>query len=120
MLGFFSKPAILSACILSINCLAVDCIALLKTMYQNNYDIQFTMDLSEHRTTQMEREINKNIVRVAIVGNFAYWVDNNNVYRAIIDEDGFIDRENAKEIDVFKLSKKEINKLLNIMDAINE
>jgi len=69
--------------------------------------------------SQMERYIEKNIIKVAIYRNTAYWVLNNVIYKAEIDEYGNIKHENAEEIDVFKLSEKEVNNLLTILDSMN-
>ena len=71
------------------------------------------------RESQMDRQLSKDIIKVAIYKDTAYWVLNNVIYRAKIDEFGNIDHEYAEEIDVFKLSEKEVNNLLTILDSIS-
>ena len=54
----------------------------------------------------MEQIIDKKAISVAIVDNKAYWVKENVFYVAPITEEGLIDTDNAKPIDVFSISKK--------------
>lgn len=68
----------------------------------------------------MSKMLNKNSINVAIVNNKAYWVHNNVFYCTGILEDGTIDTDNAKPIDVFSMSKKQTKELLSILDSIKE
>lgn len=68
----------------------------------------------------MTKIIDKNTVSVAIVEDSAYWVHNNNIYRAPVEDTGRIDTDNATKIDVFSLSDKDTKKLLSILDSIKE
>lgn len=70
--------------------------------------------------SQMHKLLNKDSVNVAIVNKKAYWVSNNTFYVAKIDEEGHIDTENAKEVDVFSLSNREASNLLKILDSLTE
>jgi hypothetical protein len=56
---------------------------------------------------------------VAVVNKKAYWVKNNTIYTALINEEGDVDISNAKKIDVFSLDQNEVNNLLKIIDKIN-
>ena len=68
----------------------------------------------------MKRLLNKINLRVAVVDDNAYWVNNNIFYKAPISNGGSIDMENAIEIDVFSLSEKEMSNLLSILDSISD
>ena len=72
-----------------------------------------------NKESQMETILKKGIIKVAIDKNKAYWVINNVIYTADIDEYGNILNNNAEVIDVFNLSEKEVNNLLKILDSIN-
>ena len=72
----------------------------------NQYDGQLQEYLSKIRTN------------FAIVNDKAYWVKNNNVYESVVRSDGTIDIKNAKAIDVFSLSEKEMKSLLKIIDSL--
>ena len=72
----------------------------------NQYDGQLQEYLSKIRTN------------FAIVNDKAYWVKNNNVYESVVRSNGTIDIKNAKTIDVFSLSEKEMKSLLKIIDSL--
>ena len=76
--------------------------------------------MPEKRLTQMQRVIKDSNVSVAIVNDYAYWVKNNTIYRSKVTNDGFIDVDNASEIDVFSLNDKETKNLLKIIDSISD
>lgn len=76
--------------------------------------------MPEKRLTQMQRVIKDSNVSVAIVNDYAYWVKNNTIYRSKVTNDGFIDVDNASEIDVFSLNEKETKNLLKIIDSISD
>ena len=79
-----------------------------------------TPPMPEKRLTQMQRVIKDSNVSVAIVNDYAYWVKNNTIYRSKVTNDGFIDVDNASEIDVFSLNDKETKNLLKIIDSISD
>lgn len=59
------------------------------------------------------------VVRVAVIDNKAYWVYNNIFYEADADgEDP--DFESARPIDTMNMPFKELNKLLHILDTLEE
>jgi hypothetical protein len=67
--------------------------------------------------SQLEKIRKKNIVKVAIIGDKAYWVHNNTFYQSNIIN-GYIDNEGASPIDAHNLSKKELDNLLKVLDNI--
>jgi len=70
--------------------------------------------------SQLQKHIEKNKINVAVVGDKAYWIKNNNIYYSGFDEEGEVDINNAKKIDVFSLSKKDLNFIMNIVDSLNK
>jgi hypothetical protein len=125
MLRFYSLYfSIISLSVFNLN------MNLLLTGYQQkkscqNYDkwsienLKKTRPIVPKKETQMSKLANKTSVRVAIDGDYAYWVDNNVVFKAIIDDFGGIEVKNAKIIDVFSLSEKEAEQLFKILDTIS-
>jgi hypothetical protein len=125
MLRFYSLYfSIISLSVFNLN------MNLLLTGYQQkkscqNYDkwsienLKKTRPIVPKKETQMSKLANKTSVRVAIDGDYAYWVDNNVVFKAIIDDFGGIEVKNAKIIDVFSLSEKETEQLFKILDTIS-
>ena len=68
---------------------------------------------------EIEEEDLEQGLRVIIDKDKAYWVVDNSFFTANII-DGDIDQESIEEIDALKLSQKEMEKLLNILDALKE
>lgn len=68
----------------------------------------------------MQKTLKNSNVSVAIVNDYAYWVKNNSIYKSKVSDDGFIDVDNALEIDVFSLNERETKNLLKIIDSISE
>ena len=58
-------------------------------------------------------------VHVAIIENNAYWVIGNVFYQADI-VDGEVNKESSRPIDAFKMSGKDLNKMLYILDNLTE
>lgn len=80
------------------------------------YDLEAVFNENVPRS-QLDRIRKKNIIRVAIVEKKAYWVHQNVFYVADV-VNGFIDNDAAKAIDAQALSKKELDKLLYILDSL--
>lgn len=58
-------------------------------------------------------------VHVAIIENKAYWVMENVFYQADI-VDGEVNKDSSRPIDAFKMSSKDLNKMLYILDNLAE
>lgn len=84
---------------------------------KNQEDLQ-SQKQSSISTSQIDQVRKKNIVKVAIVNNRAFWVKNNKFWTSRII-DGYIDDVNAEEIDAHSLSKKELLMLLEILDELS-
>jgi hypothetical protein len=58
-------------------------------------------------------------LKVAIVEDKAYWVVNNTLYEAdVIDEE--IMKDDAKPVDAFDMDFKEVDKMMTILDNIQD
>lgn len=108
-----SKTQLISVWLINLNSIAINTIIMLKEIKVNK-SIKFIREKS-----QMEKVLENSSIKVAIYKDTAYWVVNNIVYKAKIDEYGNVMDHEAEQIDVFKLSEKEINNLLVILDSIN-
>lgn len=60
------------------------------------------------------------MLRVAIIDNLAYWISDNAVFVAGINEDGFIDKESARPIDTMGMDKVELDKIGFIVERLTE
>jgi hypothetical protein len=82
----------------------------------NVYNIPAQMETGKEES-QLDKIRKKNVVKVAIIGDKAYWVHNNTFYQSNV-VDGYIDNSAAIPIDAHNLSKKELDKLLKVLDNI--
>jgi hypothetical protein len=68
--------------------------------------------------SQLEQFRKKNTIRIAIIGDKAYWVYDNTFYETDV-VDGEIDREASRPIDTNKLSIKQVRMLMDVLDSIS-
>lgn len=66
-----------------------------------------------------EDEDDEFTLRVAIVDDKAYWVVNNVFYQADVI-DGEIMKDDAEPINAFNMSFKDVNKMMHILDNIQD
>lgn len=77
---------------------------------------QIVDNKKESQMSRLEKIYN---VQVAVVDGFAYWVENNILYKVKLNSDGNINPDIAEPVDVMSMSEKEINKITKIVDSIN-
>jgi hypothetical protein len=118
-----SFTQVISLCLITINSLSTNIFINLNKIRQDKLIMFFKsleVDLRRNGRSQMTDILDKGMVKVAICENVAYWVVDNEIYRAEVDKDGRVDSEKASVVDVFNLSEKEVEKLLVIIDSIKE
>lgn len=118
-----SFTQIISLCLITINSLSTNIFINLNKIRQDKIMSLFKgleSDLKRSGRSQMTDILDKGMIKVAICENIAYWVVNNEIYKAEVDNDGNVDSDKASVIDVFDLSEKEVEKLLTIIDSIKE
>ena len=71
------------------------------------------------KETQSTKHIEKNTLSVLILDNEAYWVYNNVFYVAEA-VDGLVNPETTRPVDINSMTKKEIDKMLFILDSLNK
>lgn len=74
---------------------------------------------TEKQKSQMQLRKEKTAVQVIIIDGSAYWVSDNMFYTADVI-DGDVDLTNAKKVDTEKMSKKDIDKMLFILDNLEK
>lgn len=85
---------------------------------QNQQRHQSKIQQNNQAKSQLEALRKKNIIKVSIINNRAFWVKNNKFWTSNII-DGYIDNAHAEEIDAYSLSNKEFYMLLEILDELN-
>jgi hypothetical protein len=69
--------------------------------------------------SQSKKHFLKNTVKVMMIEGQAYWVHNNMFYTADMVE-GFVDPETTKAVDTNNMSKRDIDKMLFILDSLRD
>jgi hypothetical protein len=69
--------------------------------------------------TQSQKHVEKNMLRVVINGNKAYWILDNVFYTANAIN-GRVDENTIKPINFENMSKKELDKMLSILDDLRQ
>ena len=67
--------------------------------------------------SQSRKHVNNNTVKVLIIEDNAYWVHNNMFYVADTF-DGAVDSETVRPVDTNNMSKRDIDKMLFILDSL--
>jgi hypothetical protein len=80
----------------------------------------FSLDIQNtpKPSSQLTKRIEKDMIRVIVMGSQAYWVSNNTFYVADAF-DGEVITETAKPVDVQSMSKLDVEKMLSILDSLN-
>ena len=81
------------------------------------YFFSLNIETKTRPASQLTKRLEKDMIRVIVVGNQAYWVSDNTFYVANA-LDGEVDTETARPVDVQSMSKAEVNKMLSILDSL--
>lgn len=68
--------------------------------------------------SQSEKHISHNMIKIIVIDEKAYWIKDNTFYTAEMNN-GVVLAETAQQIDTSKMSKDELDKMLEIVDNLN-
>lgn len=77
----------------------------------------FTVTGNEKRPSQLTKRKEKDMIKVLVMGNQAYWVSDNIFYVAKA-LDGEVIPNTARPVDIESMSKRDIDKMLFILDNL--
>lgn len=80
------------------------------------------LDFSQEKETiisQAQKIYNKNNIRIVLVENKAYWIQDNQFLVADVI-DGNIDEESTKTVDTMAMDKVELDKMMFIVERLTE
>jgi len=79
----------------------------------------FSIDSSNQkkRSSQLTKHTEKSMIRVMVIGEEAYWVSDNTFYVANAIG-GEVEAGSAKPVDIENMSKNDINRMLFILDNL--
>jgi hypothetical protein len=70
------------------------------------------------QTKQSKQKYNPDQIKVLVVGDKAYWIQDNTFYETNVDDNGEIDQASSKPVDTTNLNDDEINMLMEIVDEL--
>jgi hypothetical protein len=69
--------------------------------------------------TQASKHTDSQYTRIVFLGDVAYWIEDNRVYTAHF-EDGIVDYENKKTVDMTTIDKVELDKMIFVVERLTE
>ena len=70
------------------------------------------------QTKQSMQNYNAESIKVIVIENKAYWIQDNTFYETVLTEDGEIDQSFAKPVDTSNLDVEAVNGLMKIVDSL--
>lgn len=70
--------------------------------------------------TQSTKFYTDNSIKVLFTEGQAYWVSNNSFYTADINEEGLVEEESTREVDIMAMSKVELEEMFFIVEKLTE
>lgn len=73
------------------------------------------------RNTQSAKHIEQNRMKIAFTDNMAYWIKDNAVYSAELDQETrMIIEESTKEVDIIGMDKVQLDEMMFIIEQLTE
>lgn len=70
------------------------------------------------KNKQSRQRYNPEQIKVVVIGDKAYWIQNNTFYEAMVTENGDIDQSLSKPVDTTNMPIEEVDRLLKIVDDL--
>lgn len=77
------------------------------------------VELPKPKSTQSTKHERSQYTRIFFVGEDAYWIEDHRVYTAKF-ENGVIDQENKKTVDMTTIDKVELDKMIFVVERLTE
>jgi hypothetical protein len=71
-----------------------------------------------HPSQQSRQRYRSDKIKVVVVGDRAYWIQNNTFYQTVVTEDGEIDQSLAIPVDTTNMEQEDIDRLMLIVDDL--
>lgn len=94
---------------------------IVRDVLPTNEDIIKNIIMNRERSKQKKQSNQKysqESIRVIVVEDDAYWIQDNTFYQTKVTEDGEIDQSSAKPVDTTNMSVEEIDRLMKIVDDL--
>lgn len=90
----------------------------IRVLRMTDTDKEFEQIINSNEEVE-DNDFDPELINVAIIEGKAYWIYNNTFYEADIVDD-VIDKESSKPVDTMNMPIYELNKMLFIVDHLNE
>ena len=94
---------------------------IVRDVLPTNEDIIRNIIMNRERSKQKKQSNQKysqESIKVIVVEDDAYWIQDNTFYQTKVTEDGEIDQSSAKPVDTTNMSVEEIDRLMKIVDDL--
>lgn len=92
---------------------------ILQPFLPSNEDlIKFLRHKAKQENKQSKNNYQDKTIKVAIIENMAYWVQDNTFYQAPIDDQGEINHSVAFPVNAINMTQEEVETLMKILDDI--
>lgn len=72
------------------------------------------------KRTQSFVHLQKSQIKVLFTEKYAYWISNNSVYRANLNENGLIIQESSQVLDMMGMDKVQLDEMMFIVEKLTE
>jgi len=91
---------------------------IVKVFMPTNDQIKRFVKESRRISSQSKQTYQEGRIKVVVVGQTAYWIQDNTLYQTEITEDGEIDSASATAVTTDDMSHEEIERLMKIVDDL--
>ena len=80
------------------------------------YDDDYTVEVS--KSTQLTKHYDSLYIKTVITNNQAYWIKDNTLFVAPLNDEGMIDKESAIQVDTMSMDKIQLNEMVFIVEEL--
>lgn len=85
---------------------------LVRPLYDDEYFAEASM------STQSTKHFDSLYIKTVITNNLAYWIKDNTLFVAPLNDEGLIDKESAKQVDTMVMDKVQLNEMALIVEEL--
>lgn len=96
---------------------------IVKSLLPTNEEVIQNIIMNRERSKRIKQSKQNYIpqsIRVTVIDNKAYWIQDNTFYETFVTENGEIDQSQAKPVDTTNMEIDEINRLMEIVDDLRK
>lgn len=91
---------------------------MIRPFLPSNKDIISTIRNKEENLPQSKQRYSEDSIKVIVVDDIAYWIQDDKFYCTPLDEDGEVDSRSALPVDTTTMTEEELAVILKIVDEL--